>query len=504
MAEWQKEIPTAGSVDLPPDARSMDALGRNHSLETAVADLIDNSIDAQASQVLIRFVQQGPRLVCLYVVDNGRGIRPQDIDSSMTVGGRRSYSSNDLGHFGVGLKAASFSQAGSLTVMSRAAGAPPVARRWHPDVRLTHHQCDVIPEDFAAAELDRGWPFSTHESGTVIRWDDVRSFPATDDQELVDEYLERTITHLRGHLGLTFHRILSRSDVRITIDVEDTQHGLGAPTRVDPLDPFDYPNTRDDWPRTLVSSVERIDLALHCHIWPPRSSLSQFRLPGGAVQRQGLYFYRRDRLLQAGGWEGVHAPDKRLQLARVSVDLDGDVAGLFTMNAEKSKVSAGPLFARAVHAARDSDGTTIANFLAAAENTWTVANQRTSARRDPVIPPGKGLHPRAAREIRDELPLLNTAPLNILWKPLDGEQFLEVDRAATTLWLNQRYRKALLGGRHGGLNDLPLLKALLHLLAGNIFEGSHLGARDKDNVDLWQAVLTAAARAELDSYQARS
>jgi hypothetical protein len=501
---WQHEIPMSGSVDLPPDPRAMDALGRNHTLETAVADLVDNSIDAQADEVLIRFVQHGPRLVCLYVVDNGRGIPPHEIDTSMTVGGRREYSSADLGRFGVGLKAASFSQASSVTVLSRAAGALPVGRRWNLDAAAAHHRCDVVPEEFARVELDRGWPFPLTASGTVIRWDMVRAFPSTDDREHVDEYLERTISHLRGNLGLTFHRILSKGGPRITVDVEDTRDGLGLPVRVQPLDPFASPHSPPGWPRTLTSAVGGIQLSLLCHIWPARSNLPQFRLPGGAEHRQGLYFYRRDRLLQAGGWEGIHAPDKRLQLARVAVDMDGDIAGLFTMNAEKSRVIAGPLFADAVHQARASDGTSSADFLHAAEATWTTSNQRASARRAAVLPPGKGFHPRVTREIRDELPLLPARPLNVLWKPLDDDQFFEVDRDSMTLWLNQTYRRALLGGRRGGLNDVPVLKTLLFLLAGNIFDGSHLGVRDKDNIELWQAVLTRAARAERDSFETRS
>src|SRR5438132_600670 len=105
MSDWHQQIPTTGTVELPPDPRALDALGRNHSLETALADVVDNSIDAEATHVLIRFVQRESRLVGLYVVDNGHGIAPDVIDVAMTVGGRRDYGENDLGRFGLGLKA---------------------------------------------------------------------------------------------------------------------------------------------------------------------------------------------------------------------------------------------------------------------------------------------------------------------------------------------------------------------------------------------------------------
>jgi hypothetical protein len=473
-------------------------------METALADLVDNSIDARAHHILIRFMQQGGGLVGLYVVDDGDGIRPENIDTAMTVGGRREYAQGSLGHFGLGLKAASFSQAESVTVLSRASGHEPVGRRWVLRDDRSAFRCDTVDSGFAADELDQPWPFTTTPKGTVVRWDDVRSFPVLRNAGHVVEYLSRTIAHLQAHLGLTFHRILQEDAIEISIDVEDTVHGRGPAHRVEPLDPFGYPSAPSGWPKSLRADIDGQRLTLTCHIWPGRSNLPQYRLPGGAEERQGLYFYRNRRLLQAGGWEGIHAPDKRLQLARVAIDVGGDVAGVFRLNPEKSRVTAGPLFGRLVAAARADDGTDIGQYLKAAEDAWVVTNRRSTAKRPAVLPPGRGLHPAVSREIRQELPQHNEEPLNIMWKRLPGDDFIEVDRESRTLWLNDIYRRALLGGRRGGLNDLPVLKSLLFLLIENVFEGVHLGARDKDNIDLWTAVLTAAAKAEKSAFESRA
>jgi hypothetical protein len=271
------------------------------------------------------------------------------------------------------------------------------------------------------------------------------------------------------------------------------------------LDPFAYPSAPEGWPKDLIGSTDNTTVTLRCHLWPGRSNVPEYRLPDGAEHRQGLYFYRRNRLLQAGGgWEGVHAADKTLQLARVAVDIDDDMTDLFRMNPEKSHVTAGPAFARAVSRARADDGTSIADYLHAAETLWATSNQRVTARRKAVLPPGKGFHPKVVKEIRDELPQVNTNALQILWRPFEEDLFFEIDRDNSTLWLNQDYRRALLGGRRGGLNDLPLLKSSLFLLVENLFEGSHLGPRDKDNIELWQAILTAAAKAERSTFEARS
>ena len=88
-------------------------------------------------------------------------------------------------------------------------------------------------------------------------------------------------------------------------------------------------------------------------------------------------------------------------------------------------------------------------------------------------------------------------PFDIRWRPIPGETFLEVDHDGRTLWLNKRYRPLFTRDDHGSLNDAPLLKGLLYLLTQEVFKGSYLGPRDKDSIDLWQQVLTAAARAEL-------
>ena len=86
--------------------------------------------------------------------------------------------------------------------------------------------------------------------------------------------------------------------------------------------------------------------------------------------------------------------------------------------------------------------------------------------------------------------------MSIRWAPLGAKKFFSVDREESVLWLNKRYRAALLGGRAGSLNDLPVLKVLLYLLFEEIFAGQNVGPRDRDNLEMWQEILTAAAEAE--------
>ena len=80
-------------------------------------------------------------------------------------------------------------------------------------------------------------------------------------------------------------------------------------------------------------------LRLECHIWPPKSEDEGYRLGSGKVAaRQGFYFYRNDRLIQAGGWHGCRDNDAEphLSLARVKVNLAADWDDAFNLTAAKA------------------------------------------------------------------------------------------------------------------------------------------------------------------------
>jgi hypothetical protein len=479
----------------------METIGLNHAFETAIADLVDNSVDAGAQRVLIRFVRDAETLVALAVVDDGRGMDDETIDAAMTVGGRRDYETADLGHFGVGLKAASLGQADSLTVLSRTAGHDAVGRRWLIHKATTGFECDVIDHTFATRQLDHAWEFLTPSTGTLVRWDGVKSFPSTKRNEVIERYLEDTVLRVRQYLGLVYHRFLESGRLVIGVDVEDLAVGdTGPPFLVEPIDPFGYLRSGcAGYPKVLSTDLGHEQLDLLCHIWPGRSQLPGFKLPGGPVEaRQGFYFYRNDRLLQAGGWNGVVHPERHLQLARVALDIDDSMVSMFTMNPEKTRVETRATFTSAVEAGRGDGGFTLSEYLQDATGTFKESRKRTSSR-PRVVPPGRGLAPKVRKSIADELDFLpGEQPIDMRWTDFHDDSFFEVDRDEHVVWLNKAYRWAVIGERDASLNDAPLVKALLYLLMEDLFRGVYLGAKDKDNIELWQAILTAAARSELE------
>jgi hypothetical protein len=503
VSDWAEQIPVTQSVRLPPDPRVMDAIGGNHAIETALADLIDNAIDAKSSRVLVRFVRLRGRLVALYVVDDGSGMSSEQLTQAMMVGGQRVYEQGDLGHFGWGLKAASLSQADSLTVVSRTRDGVPVGMRWLAEKARTAFECDVVDGAFAASEWGRTWGFIAPQHGTVIRWDRVRTFPSSSDPVITERWLQEKLVAVAQHLGLVFHRFLERSSIEIALDVEDADLGNnGPPNPVRPLNPMGYARSgAADYPRDLEGKLGLQPVHLVAHIWPGRSELPQFRLPGKAADEfQGFYFYRNDRLIQAGGWNGLQVKDRRLQLARVELDVTDDllVTKAFHMNPEKTRVEVGADFARAVEEARSKEGTDFRSFLGDATTTYKEASRR-NRNRERVAPPGRGFAPLVKRAIAEELEFIpGEDPIDIRWVDLPWEVFIDIDRARRIIELNKRYRGAIIGDRKGGLNDAAIVKALVYLLMQNVFRGAFWGSKDKDNIELWQSVLIAAARSDLD------
>jgi hypothetical protein len=289
---WTGAVPVASRKTLPPDPRVMQAIGLNHSFETAIADIVDNSLDAGASKILIRFVRDGERLIGLCVVDDGRGMDEPTIDLAMTVGGKRRYDVSDLGHFGMGLKAASLGQARILTVVSRPTGGPAVGRRWVIESASNGFECDVLSGEFCSSALNRQWTFLVPRSGTLVMWTEVKCFPTVSHGNSIDRFVDDSVVRLRQHLGLVFHRIIASGAVSIAVDVEDVGLGeTGLLFPVDAIDPFGYLRSgRRDYPRTLSAPWQGRSLTLKCHVWPGRSNLPTFKLPSGRPEQfQGFF-----------------------------------------------------------------------------------------------------------------------------------------------------------------------------------------------------------------------
>ena len=101
---------------------SMRAMG--YTFESAIADVVDNSVAVKANLIEIKFPID-PADCYVAICDNGAGMSREKLIEAMRYGSQvegEERSEDDLGRFGLGLKSASLSQCRRLTVASKQNG----------------------------------------------------------------------------------------------------------------------------------------------------------------------------------------------------------------------------------------------------------------------------------------------------------------------------------------------------------------------------------------------
>lgn len=488
---------------LAPDPRLIKSLGSHHDLKTAVADLVDNCVDAGARRVLVRFDLDADRSTGLTVVDDGRGMDSDQADEAMRLGGRKAYERTSHGHFGIGLKSASFSHAATLTVLTSSHPGEYHGRRLVKADVQRDYGCDILDPAPVGVQLRNLLKLLGADTGTVVRWTDT-DLPAGSGPD-VGRWLDDARAQLRMHLGLVYHRLLEDGRLSVDIEIHDLLAGTsGAPESVAPIDPVGFSTTAvTGYPTTLIVATGSTDVPMRCHIVPPRSSGPGYRLYGrDGAESQGFFIYRSDRLIQAGGWNQVASADRNRALARVVIDDFDALAPHVRLNPEKTGIVFGHALRAGIgQATGRPDGPSFVAYLERAEAVL-VDSRRRRRRRTPVVNPSKGLHEDVRRVVRAEVPIrADEDPVEMRWRRMPADRFLQLDRENRVIYLNQRHRQMLTGGVTG-LSDAPLVKTLVYLLTENHFTGQYWGARDKDLLDVWEVVLGAAAETEAE-YRAR-
>lgn len=331
---------TGGSRNAPPRAGAMlEALrGLGYSTAAALADIIDNSVSAGASEVHVGFAWAGDESR-VTVLDDGRGMSDAELESAMTLGDKSPLDERhpgDLGRFGMGLKTASFSQCRRLTVASAKAGARSCLR-WDLDALARDPSGGWLlfegpapgSEAFLATLSDKS-------SGTLVLWEAMdrvvtKAYTADDFVDLIDR--------VEAHLAMVFHRLLEGPSARLRILIN------GRP--VAPWDPFMSGHPAKPWNSPIArSSADAVTVAVECHVLPHKDKLSPEEFeraagPDGWNAQQGFYVYRNERLLVAGGWLGLGPGrawnrEEPYRLARIRLDIPNTADAAWKIDIRKS------------------------------------------------------------------------------------------------------------------------------------------------------------------------
>ena len=279
-----------------------------YDVETAAADVIDNSIAAGAENIFLKIelLTDGRRLV--YFGDDGHGMTEAELLNAMKYGSEERADKASLGKFGLGMKTASTAICIALTVISRREGGELSKRAWDLDYVTEQNDWYMLEEPITEDEAEK-FEELCGPSGTLIIWSKCdRLLSKSYDEEpggpKERAALKRLKKKLTEHFGLIYHRFLNHSDdrarnVSITIDDE----------AVEPWSPFfEERSTRALSENNEGIEIECMDgstahVTVRAWILPPKSEMNKEENERAklANHRQGFYVFRENRVIVWGG-----------------------------------------------------------------------------------------------------------------------------------------------------------------------------------------------------------
>lgn len=341
MLSKHKQKNNSRRADATPHAASLIEGLRDigYSLETAISDIIDNSITAGAKQV--RVISEA----CIdepfiAVLDDGKGMSEEELIAAMRPGSRSPLATRDapdLGRFGLGLKSASFSQCRRLTVVSRKNGKTSVAV-WDLDEVAERNEWEVLLPDDVSGIPEVGQLGAT---GTLVLWQklDRIAGPLSHNFAKRAEVINRRIAETEWHLRLVFHRFTEDAKLlRILLN--------GRLLR--PLDPFARKNhaTIADPEEQLAlgyGEVEIQSFTLPHHKQMSAADWEDIAGPEGHLKSQGFYLYRGKRLIIYGTWFGLCRQSELTKLSRVRIDIPNSMDADWKIDVKKSSAQLPPV-----------------------------------------------------------------------------------------------------------------------------------------------------------------
>jgi hypothetical protein len=334
-----------------------------YSLDTALADIVDNAISAGASRIRI-FADTTRQTIG--ILDDGKGMAPDSLFEAMRPGTTNPLdrrNSADLGRFGLGLKTASFSQCRMVTVVTKD-GSSTTAARWDLDFVAKRNDwlIQVIDDPTSIT-----WHDELGDTGTLVLWEKIDRVLPSDGSNILAGFT-RAVDDAREHLELVFHRYLAgeRGLKKVEISLNDRL--------LEPFDPFHSAH-----PATVRGPLEVIQIA------GKQVTLQTFTLPhhrnvtlaewdryagkAGYLKNQGFYVYREKRLIIHGTWFGLARQQELTKLTRVRVDMPSSLDNEWKIDVKKA-------WAQPPYAVRERLRRLIESIGATSKRTFTSRGRR--------------------------------------------------------------------------------------------------------------------------------
>lgn len=321
-----------------------------YNFRTAAADIVDNSIAANADEVHVRIeiTIEGKKYV--YFGDDGDGMNDAELHAAMRYGAPVRKNLASLGKFGLGLKTASSSVCRHFAIISRKDPEAPLSKlAWDLDHvedtgRWEMRRDSVEPHEQETFEDLCG------DKGTLVVWSKCDRMLSKNYDEPGGAKEQAAIKRLRKglmeHLALIYHRFLDKEDTRerhVTMSVNDEV--------VEAWNPF-YPEMSE---QVLSEQQQEIPIegddgellgtaGIRAWILPHRNTLTteQRRKANITNRGQGFYIYRQGRLINQGGWLGVFGThgtfEPHMSLLRIEFEFGYELDEALYVDVKKSQI----------------------------------------------------------------------------------------------------------------------------------------------------------------------
>lgn len=332
---------------LPPDpGRMIEGLrDTGYEFNTAVADIVDNSIAADATRVELRISMDYRGNVCVAIADNGTGMDRQELLNAMKYGSQRRTNAASLGKFGLGLKTASTAFCRVLSVLSRSSANGSILQAtWDLDHVVKAQEWQLLLPDPEKDGVQLLEEVAKEHSGTVVLWKKLdRLFAkeyADPGGKPAQNALGKTKKELAEHLALVYQRFLDPADKRAR-NVEIYLDGV----KINAWDPYCEEQSElvaeEKAMEVELPNGKSAHLMVRAFVLPRREEFSNDEAAKQARitnDRQGIYIYRENRLIHDADWLGMFQKEPHFSLIRVEFSFDHRLDEAFHVDIKKSRI----------------------------------------------------------------------------------------------------------------------------------------------------------------------
>lgn len=333
----------------PDVARIVDGLrDTGYEFKTAVADIIDNSLAANATEIDVSIALDFENQVLVSVADNGHGMNRKNLIEAMRYGSPQRQDLASLGKFGLGLKTASTAFCRRLLVTSRnSAKADPLTACWDLEKMAKANSWTLEVRDASAAERKLLEHTAASSSGTLVVWNSVdRVLPGYADPggQPRKKALKKLVQELSDHIAMVYQRFLDPDDERApNATIRVNASGIAA------WDPFQERETKKPVFEELVAvqmyDDSEVTFLVRCFVLPRVSEFSSPEAEKAArlsADRQGVYIYRENRLIHGPDWLGMYKKEPHFTLARFELSFGHDLDEALQVDIKKSRILLDP------------------------------------------------------------------------------------------------------------------------------------------------------------------